>query len=202
MVTPTPSPAASVTTAVPKDTRTGKELNKPFAVQGIFVISKQHRISASYGPANPTGPNHLEPEVAKALAKMTAAAKADGVTIRVKSGYRTYATQNATYVDQLKRHPENINYYAPAGASEHQTGLAVDLWDGKVWYAAMQYTAAGKWLHKHCHEYGFILRFPKNTLKITGVEYEPWHFRYVGVDVASKFDAANTLTLEEYLNLA
>lgn len=188
--------------AVPKDTRTGSELNEPFTVQGIIVVSKKHRISASYKTTNPTGTYNLESNTAKALATLTAAAKADGVTIRVKSGYRSYATQKASYDRARRTQPQNLSYYAPPGASEHQTGLAVDLWDGKVWYSAMQYTAAGKWLHKHCHEYGFILRFPKSKTAITGVAYEPWHFRYVGVSVAKQFNADNSLSLEEYLGLA
>jgi zinc D-Ala-D-Ala carboxypeptidase len=168
------------------------------------VVSKKHRISASYGPLNPTGPYRLTAETAAAFTKMVAAAKADGVTVKVHkmSGYRSYAAQKSSYESAKRTQPQNINYYAPPGASEHQTGLAVDLWDGTVWYAQMEYTATGKWLHKHCHEYGFILRFPKNKLKITGVEYEAWHFRYIGVTAAKKFDAANTLTLEEYLGLA
>lgn len=206
----TPSPSASAPsspTATPDatptpDTRTGKQLNKPYEVRGIPVISKKHRISASYGPADPTGPNHLDAETAAALATMTAAAKADGVTVKVKSGYRSYAVQKASYDRALRTQPQNINFYAPPGASEHQTGLAVDLWDGRVWYRAMENTATGKWLHKHAHEYGFILRFPDGKEAITGVPYEPWHFRYIGVTDALKFGKGNRLTLEEYLGLA
>jgi zinc D-Ala-D-Ala carboxypeptidase len=170
-------------------------------VNGIVVVSKKHRVTSSYGPANPTGPNNLQSQVATALSRMTAAAKADGVPVYVMSGYRTYATQKAIYVRQMKANPQNIAFYAPAGASEHQTGLAVDLWDRKVRYRAMENTATGKWLHKHCHEFGFILRFPNGKQKITGVPYEPWHFRYVGENVSKKFDSANKLTLEEYLGL-
>ena len=66
----------------------------------------------------------------------------------------------------------------------------------------MANTATGKWLHKHGHEYGFILRYPKGKQKITGYNYEPWHFRYVGVDVARQFPSDNRLTLEEFLGLA
>lgn len=165
------------------------------------MVSKKHRVSASYGPPQPTGPNHLDAAAAAALATMTAAAKADGVRIVVRSGYRSYAVQKASYDRALKTQPQNINFYAPPGASEHQTGLAVDLWDGKVWYRPMENTATGKWLHRHAHEYGFILRFPDGKQKITGVPYEPWHFRYIGVKDAMKFDKGNHLTLEEYLGL-
>jgi D-alanyl-D-alanine carboxypeptidase len=198
-----PTPSSSPTSgSVPKaDTRKGSQLNQPYVVNGVVVVSKKHRISASYGPANPTGPNHLDATMAKALAKMTAAAKAAGVRVVVKSGYRSWSSQKAIYDRALKTQPQNINYYAPPGASEHQTGLAADLWDGKVWYRPMENTATGKWLHAHAHEYGFILRFPKGKEKITGVPYEPWHFRYVGLENSLKFDKANQLTLEEYLGL-
>lgn len=200
--TPKESPTATTLPEPSKDARKGNQLKQPYRVGGVIVVSKKHRISVSYGPAVPTGANQLDAATAKALAKMTSAAKAAGIRILVKSGYRSYSQQNASYQRALRTQPQNINFYAPAGASEHQTGLAVDLWDGKTWYRPMEDSATGKWLHKHSHEYGFILRFPNGKQKITGVPYEPWHFRYVGVQHSKKFDAANKLTLEEYLGLA
>lgn len=200
------SPTASATpkptsTAPPKDTRKGRQLNKPYTVDGIIVVSMKHRISAAYGPPHPTGPYHLNADAAAALVKMTAAAKADGVRIRVHSGYRSWASQNASYQRALKNYPQNISFYAPAGASEHQTGLAVDLWDGVTWSLPMANTATGKWLFTHAHEYGFILRYPNGKTKITGYHYEPWHYRYIGTKDALKFHG-NSETLEEYLGLA
>lgn len=186
----------------PADKRTGRQLNKPYVVNGIPVISKAHRVSAQYRPPVQSGPNGLTPETARALQKMKAAAKADGIVIVVKSGFRTYATQKGQYQDALRTQPKNINFYAPPGASEHQSGLAVDLWDGKVWHRPMENTATGKWLQKHGHEYGFILRYPKGKTSITKIEYEPWHFRYIGVAQAAQFGTSNSLTLEEYLHLA
>lgn len=171
-------------------------------VDGIPVISKAHRISSRYHPPAQTGPYGLTAETAAALRKMTAAAKADGVTIKVKSGYRSYATQNGQYQRALRTQPQNINFYAPPGASEHQSGLAVDLWDGKVWYRPMENTAAGKWLRKHGPTYGFILRYPKGKTAITKIAYEPWHFRYIGVANAARFTASHSATLEEFLRLA
>jgi len=200
--TPTPTPSAKPTaTTPPKDTRTGKQLATPYEVDGIIVVSKKHRISAGYGPPDPAGPYHLESAAASALAKMTAAARADGVRIRVHSGYRSWTTQNASYQKALRNYPQNISFYAPAGASEHQTGLAVDLWDGVTWSLPMARTATGKWLFRHAHEYGFVLRYPDGKTKITGYHYEPWHYRYIGKRDAMKFPN-NKLTLEEYLGLA
>ncbi|MFZ0530248.1 MAG: M15 family metallopeptidase [Propionicimonas sp.] len=168
-------------------------------------MSKAHRVSARYTPANPTGPYGVTSLTASALKKMTAAARAAGVRVVVRSGYRSYATQSGIYQRALRNYPSVASakrYNAPPGASEHQTGLAVDLWDGVTWSLPMANTATGKWLHKHAHDYGFILRYPKGKERITGYAYEPWHFRYVGVQDARKFGKTNTVTLEEYLGLA
>ena len=89
---------------------------------------------------------------------------------------------------------------AVPGTSEHHTGLALDivtptyqvLDDG---YAT---TDAFKWLYENCADYGFILRYPENTTHITGIIYEPWHYRYVGVEVA-KYITENNITFEEYI---
>jgi len=200
--TPKPSstPKATPTTPAP-DKRTGRQLNTPYTVNGIPVISKKHRITAVVGPKNPTGTYRLEAHTAAALVRMTAAARADGVRIRVHSAYRNWASQNASYQRAKRNYPQNLSFYAPAGASEHQTGLAVDLWDGVTWSLPMANTATGKWLFRHAHAYGFVLRYPNGKTKITGYHYEPWHYRYIGKTDALKF-GNNSLTLEEYLGLA
>lgn len=202
MASPRPSSTPSPTRTKPaKDTRKGKQLAKPYRVNDIIVVSKQHRITASYAPRQPTGAYQLEPKAARALVKLTKAAAADGVRVKVRSGYRNWTTQNASYQRALRTQPQNISFYAPAGASEHQTGLAVDLWDGVTWYLPMAKTATGKWLFKHAHEYGFVLRYPDGKSKITGYHYEPWHYRFIGKQDAMKFKG-NRLSLEEYLGLA
>jgi D-alanyl-D-alanine carboxypeptidase len=203
--TPTVSASPSEPAKPAADKRKGSQLDKPYTVDGIIVVSKAHPISAKYGPPDPTAPYHLDAATAKALVKMTAAAKKAGVRIVVRSGYRSYATQKGVYERALRNYPSEAfakAYNAPPGASEHQTGLSMDLWDGVTWSLPMANTATGKWLHKHCHEYGFILRYPQGKQKITGYNYEPWHFRYVGVDVAKQFPSGNKLTLEEFLGLA
>jgi D-alanyl-D-alanine carboxypeptidase len=203
--TPTAPTSPSTPTKPAADRRKGSQLDQPYTVNGIIVVSKAHPVSARYGPPRPTAPYHLDAVASKALAKMTAAARKAGVRIVVRSGYRSYATQKAVYQRALQNYPSEASakaYNAPPGASEHQTGLSMDLWDGVTWSLPMANTATGKWLHKHCHEYGFILRYPKGKQKITGYNYEPWHFRYVGVDVARQFPSSNKLTLEEFLGLA
>ena len=186
--TPSASPTPAVTSASPssspspsapaKDTRKGSQLDQPYRVDGVIVVSKAHPVSSRYGPPKPTKPYGLN---------------------------RSYATQKQVYNNALRNYPSVTSakrYNAPPGASEHQTGLGVDLWDGVTWSLPMANTATGKWLHKHCHEYGFVLRYPKGKEKLTGYAYEPWHFRYVGTAVAAKFGKTNTLTLEEVLGLA
>ena len=86
------------------------------------------------------------------------------------------------------------------GSSEHQTGLTIDVSAKSVGYRLDQSfgdTKEGKWLAKHCHEYGFIIRYPYGKEKITGYSYEPWHIRYVGISIAG-YLYKNDLTLEEY----
>lgn len=199
--TATPTRTASSDPSPPRDTRKGSALRRPYQVDGVPVVSKKHRITAAYRPPRPTGPYGLDAPVAAALGKMTAAAAKAGVRIRVRSGYRNWATQNAIYRRALRNYPQSISFYAPAGASEHQTGLAVDLWDGVTWSLPMARTSAGKWLFRHARQYGFVLRYPDGKSKITGYHYEPWHYRWIGTKHSLKFPN-NRLTLEEYLGLA
>lgn len=201
---PSPSRPATPDGAGPaKDTRTGAELDRPYVVDGIPVVSKAHPISREYQPADPA-PDGLEREAADALATMTAAAKRDGVTIRVHSGYRSYDEQATLLKEKIAEYGDEARarrYNAEPGKSEHQTGLAVDLWDGATWGLAVRNTKTGKWLWRHAREYGFILRYPPDKEKITGYAYEPWHFRHIG-ERSLDFKPNTSLTLEEYLGLA
>lgn len=202
-VSATPSPAPSSTKPA-KDTRSGAQLDQAYTVNGIVVVSKKHPISKRYEPRNPAK-HGLEKEAAAALADLIAAAKADRVKVLVRSGYRSYADQTALLKRKIKEYGDEKlarRYNAEPGKSEHQTGLAVDLWDGVTWGLGVRKTKAGKWLWKHAREYGFILRYPPDKEKITGYAYEPWHFRYIGVEDSMKFKANSKMSLEEYLGLA
>ncbi len=136
-----------------------------------------------------------------------------GHGLYVTSSYRSYATQERLYnnkVDRVMAANSSLSYdeaariaateVARPGTSEHNTGLAVDLlYEGQ--YSLEQDWEDGEvfdWLMAHCHEYGFILRFPEGKEGVTGVIYEPWHYRYVGKDAASEI-MARGITLEEYL---
>lgn len=134
-------------------------------------------------------------EVEKPLLKLFAAARKAGLkNLYVSSGYRTTEQQQALWDASDDR-----SYVQPPGHSEHQTGLAVDLADLKVAAGKFGESKAGRWLARHAWKYGFLLRYPAGKEEITGISYEPWHFRYVGRKVARACHE-DDLTLEEYLH--
>ena len=197
-------PTASPTTR-PKDTRTAAQRNQPFTVNGIAVISKKYPINAKYRRTSVTAPNGLTSQTQAALNRMSAAARAKGVRLLVRSGYRSYALQAQILASKIREYgSESLarRYNAAPGRSEHQTGLAVDLWDGVTWGVGVRNTRVGKWLWANAWRYGFILRYPNGKEKITGYAFEPWHYRYLGVADAKSFGPNSSRTLEEYLGLA
>lgn len=134
---------------------------------------------------------YIEAHVFEAMKALFKAAKADGMTgYIVTSGYRTEKQQKKIY----KNDKEGVAI--KPGHSEHQTGLAFDV--GVTSGAKFGTTKQFKWMKAHCAEYGFILRYLKNKAEITRIPYEPWHYRYVGVEHATKIMAAK-VCLEEYI---
>lgn len=133
-------------------------------------------------------------------------AEAQGLTVVMTSGYRGYDTQSWLFqrkVDQYGGDEETAaTIVARPGTSEHQTGLAADITDGYYEYMneSLEETALFQWMSAHCHEYGFIVRFPKGRQDVTGIMYEPWHYRYVGKEAAT-YIMEHDLTLEEFLQL-
>lgn len=180
-------------------------LGLPYTREGIVLVNRLHPVNWDYIPqiASREGV-YLAPEALKAYFTMREAARAEGIDFFYRSGYRDFATQVAIRQQYLNTDPggeEAVDRYsAPAGASEHQTGLAVDIDNGEGLSYDFAETPAGAWLHQHAYEFGFILRFPDGKEGITGYLYEPWHFRYVGPEVARAFGPHNQLTLEEYLD--
>ena len=147
-----------------------------------------------------------------ALMKMLSDCAAAGHKTSVVSGYRAMWEQEFLFYRKINYYldldysweaarKEAATVIAVPGTSEHQLGLAVDIVDVSYPYLDdyQADTAAQKWLMEHCYDYGFILRYPTGTTEITGIIYEPWHYRYVGVEVAKDIQAQN-VTLEEYLN--
>ncbi len=173
-------------------------------VDGIPVISKKHPINSHYRRSSVTSPYGLTRATQRALKRMIAAARSKGVRIVVSSAYRSYAEQKALLARKIREYGSEKKarrYVAAPGRSEHQTGLAVDLWNGVTWGLAVRNTRTGKWLWRHAWRYGFILRYTNGKEKVTGYAFEPWHYRYIGPR-AKDFGPNTNLTLEEYLGLA
>lgn len=172
---------------------------EPTYIKGVLLANKKYPLPSTFAPGE-------NPEARKALDTMFVAAKQQGFDLVAFSGYRSFEYQTTLYNNYVNRDGQAAadRYSARPGYSEHQTGLAFDIGErGKedLWLTEeFGETSAGKWLVEHAQEYGFILRFPKNTEDITGYMYESWHFRYVGVDIA-KAITKQKVTLEEYLGV-
>lgn len=145
----------------------------------------------------------LRKEAAIHAEKMFAQAKREGVILLARSGFRSYRTQEQLYLDYVNRDGSEAadTYSARAGHSEHQLGLALDITSDSVnreLTTDFGKTEEGRWLQNHAHEFGFIIRFPQGKEHLTGFQYEPWHVRYVGVDVAKEI-YENDWLLEDYI---
>ena len=132
---------------------------------------------------------------------MLSDAKALGSDLMIGSGFRSYDLQNVYYSNYVRLYSqaEADKFSAKPGQSEHQTGLVVDLaYTDMDCYLASCFadTPAGVWLTQNAHKYGFILRYPEGKESITGFQFEPWHFRYVGKDLARAIKESG-LTLDE-----
>lgn len=146
----------------------------------------------------------LRAVAAEALMKLYNAAYADGIRMRLISAYRSYHTQTVLYNSYVARDGQARadTYSARPGHSEHQTGLVVDFDEFGNCYlvACFESTASGKWLQQNAYKYGFTLRYLNGKEHITGYIYEPWHYRYVGLELAAELQGKN-LTLEEFFEL-
>ncbi len=157
----------------------------------------------------PTSPSkaeniYMRPEAAAALEALFEAAAQEGVTLYATSGFRSYATQKAIFNRKLETMSERAANasVAKAGYSEHQTGLAMDI-EGETTLGTglteeFGESPEGIWVAEHCHEFGFIIRYPKGKTDITGYIYEPWHLRYVGKEAAQEITDLG-VTFEEYI---
>ena len=144
------------------------------------------------------------------LLQMLSDCRKEGLNPRITSAYRRHSTQIELYNNKVYYYldlgyseeaarKQAATIIAVPGTSEHELGLAVDLVDANYWVLdeAQEKTAAQKWLMEHCWEYGFILRYPNNKSDVTGIIYEPWHYRYVGKALAKELHESG-LCLEEY----
>lgn len=153
----------------------------------------------------------VDSRILDAAQEMLAAAKEEGLRIDICSAYRSVERQEQVFGESMKtRVKEGLSYWeafsetslnvALPGTSEHALGLALDLISNQ--YTELderqEETAEAKWLKENCYKYGFILRYPPEKTNVTGITYEPWHYRYVGKEHAEKI-MEQGITLEEYL---
>lgn len=168
------------------------------AAGNTIIVNKGHELPSSFTP----GVNH---EANAALNSMVRAASSLGVTLNPYSGYRSYAYQSTLFNRYVRRDGRAAaeTYSMRPGYSEHQTGLAFDIGgrDSSLWTSAkFGRTTEGIWLRENAHRFGFILRYPDKKQHITGIKYEPWHFRYVGVKLAEEIRKSGK-TLDEYFDV-
>lgn len=150
----------------------------------------------------------LRHDAAFAVKEMFAAAAEAGHVLDMTSGYRDYDLQTTLYdgyVEEQGQEAADATSARP-GFSEHQTGLAADISapDSDPFCILQECfgdTAAGQWLAENAWQYGFILRYPQDETAVTGYDYEPWHFRFIGVDAATAFQESGAATYEEFLGV-
>lgn len=181
----------------------------------LVMANKKYYLPADYSPTDLIQPNvpfvfqgveqnQMRKTSGEALEKMFADAEKAGIQLIARSGYRSYQTQQIVFrrnVDQMG-YDEAIKISAAPGTSEHQTGLTMDITANSVGQDLTEdfgTTVEGIWLRDNAHKYGFIMRYPEGKEDITQYSYEPWHFRYVGID-AAKVIFENNWTLEEFFD--
>lgn len=177
----------------------GHLLNKKYKPNDLFILDNNDNNFHKY--KDPTLKPMLRLAIKPYLDKMIKNAKLDNVEFIVDSGYRSFEYQEKV-LNELIKEKGNLAYklVAMPGASEHQTGLAFDIaYLKKGIYSddVRENDKEVKWLMKNSYKYGFILRYPKGKENITGINFEPWHYRFVGIPLAKKL-TENNITLEEY----
>ena len=197
---PAQSEASTETSSLPED-----ESSAPEQKEKPLLINKDHGLPEDYDPGEMVdilarkdrhfqlahADMKLQTEVYEALDRMCADAEAQGVTGYILTdSFRPREEQERLYSEM----PAGIA--APPGHSEHETGLAFDI-SAYSKNGDFGETPQFEWLYAHCAEYGFILRYPQGKEDITGYSYEPWHYRYVGVEIAKEIMSTG-MTLEEY----
>lgn len=161
-------------------------------INGVLIANKSYSLPADFAPG-------LDSTCYNQFCKLSSAAAQEGLNIYLSSGFRSYDYQAQIYNNYCARDGQAAadTYSARPGYSEHQTGLAIDVNQIDDSFIG---TPEAIWLENHCHEFGFILRYPQGKQDITGYQYESWHIRYVGTDLATQIHASG-LTLEEYFGI-
>jgi D-alanyl-D-alanine carboxypeptidase len=181
------------------------------------IVNKGRSLPSSYTPPDLAAPNvplrlpssdpemQVRSQVSPAMQKMFEDAKKQNIHLMLSSGYRSYVLQQSVYGSNVNADGQQNADVSSAkpGHSEHQTGLAADIeptsrnCEVQLCFAG---TPEGRWLADNSYKYGFIIRYQHGKEKLTGYEYEPWHVRYVGLDLARQIHATDK-TLEQFFNL-
>lgn len=185
-----------------------QEINGATYIDGVLIANKTYALPQDFIPTNPDQPVNadrsstcLDKTLMSAWNTMLKDATSKGLNIYIASGYRSYNYQVNVYNRYVKSDGAAVadTYSSRPGNSEHQTGLCFDL---NTIEDSFQYTNEGKWVNDNCYKYGFCIRFPKGKDSATGYQYESWHLRYVGVDLATKlYNNGDWLSLEEYFGI-
>lgn len=179
-----------------KNLNTEKVLvNKYYYLDNNYVPDNLESISTRFALSNMKMVNTAK----NAFEEMAQEAKKENLSIIAMSTYRSYDYQVNLYNRYVKADGKDAadTYSGRPGHSEHQTGLAVDVYNGKENYTNFEKTKEFIWMNNHAHEFGFILRFPKDKVNETGYTYESWHYRYVGKEIA-KYIKEHNISFEEY----
>lgn len=202
----------------PKASETAKKTDDQYSLVNnpdslLVVVNKHRKLPDPYTPSDLKKPNVsfsnpkdkektlLRKPAADALETMFETAKKQGFELTAVSGFRSYKRQQSlhnTYVDRQGQESADTLSAVP-GTSEHQTGLAMDISSSSANFQlepVFGETPEGKWVAEHAHEFGFIIRYPKDKTNITEYAYEPWHLRFVGNPHAT-YLYTHHLTLEE-----
>ena len=216
-VTPEPTPEPTVDPNSPEGRALALGLPKPPEIDinswEYILVNGENLLDANYQPPEIVNVSSsqcpVDSRIAQALMDMAADTEAQGLSVYLSSGYRSYNEQAANFVRVCQNNgvsdgKDAQGYYItmPAGGSEHQTGLCCDITDRyyEIKNASLENTEMFKYMSANCEKFGFILRFPKDKGEITSVMYEPFHFRYVGVEAAT-YIKENNLCLEEFVAL-
>lgn len=181
----------------------------------LALVNDEYLLDEEYEPelASLSTNTEVDARILDAVTEMLDAAEEEGLDLVIRSAYRSYETQETNFCSDmnswidsgynvLEAYNLTIQSVALPGCSEHATGLSLDIVSGSNDNLddSQEDTDEVKWLMEHCWEYGFILRYPKDKTDVTGITYEPWHYRYVG-ETAAKEITEQGITLEEYVGV-
>lgn len=180
------------------------DIKKIENVDDMFVlVNKYYQLPDNFVPKdliNVGNGQKMRREAGEAFLKLMEAINGDGLSLIAQSGYRSIDLQRSIYKNQINRKgsveaADAVS--ARAGHSEHHTGLAIDVSHDGTLEKSFENTKQFEWLQKNAHKYGFIMRYPSDKIYMTGYDYEPWHYRYVGVETATLIKNEG-ITYEEY----